>query len=305
MESDTTSKKVSFSILMANNNNASYIEEAIESVISQTYPNWELIIVDDSSKDNSKEVINKFLKNDRIKLLIHKRNQGYAASLRTAADNSSNNVLAILDADDRLHPKALEVMAKAYRDNPNYGFIYSTMWDCDAELKNCHVNDWIGPTIPDRSNIFKISISHFKTFTKNAYLKTNGFDPKQKKGVDKDIIFKLEEVTNLKYIDQPLYYYRMHIGGISQSKKHFKSDYFYYYAKLKAYKRRQDTRIPNLSKDEIYAEYYRIVVYRLRTLLKYLYKRFHLSIIAQLIYSSFPGLIVQLRSIFRILRIIL
>lgn len=300
MESDTTSKKVSFSILMANNNNVSYIEEAIESVISQTYPNWELIIVDDSSKDNSKEVISTYLKDDRIRLLVHEKNQGYAASLKTAADNASNNILAILDADDKLHPKALETMAKAYQENPNCGFIYSTMWDCDSELKNCRVNDWIGPTIPEKSNIFNISISHFKTFTRKAYLKTPGFDPKQKKSVDKDIIYKLEEITNLMYVDQPLYYYRWHTGGISQSKKHFKSDYYYYYAKLKAYKRRYHTTIPNLSKEEIYAEYYRIVIYRLRKFVGKFYK-LHLSIILKKFVNFSPTLYERFKSKIRFL----
>jgi len=304
MESNTPSKKVSFSILMANNNNANYIEEAIESVISQSYANWELIIVDDCSHDNSIEIIKRYLNDKRIKLINHKKNQGYGAALKTAAENASNNVLGILDADDKLHYTALEVMAKAYQENPNCGFIYSTMWDCDAELQNCQVNKWIGPTIPEKSNIYNTSISHFKTFTRTAYLKTPGFDPKQKKGVDKDIIFKLEEVTDLKYVDQPLYYYRQHTGGISQSQKHFKSDYYHYYAKLKAYKRRYNKEIPNLSKEEINAEYYRIVVYRLRKFLVRLYKKLNLSILTKMILNLLPTSIIQLKSKVQILKII-
>jgi len=55
------------SILMANYNNDKYISEAIESVVNQTYQNWELIIIDDSSTDSSVKLINKFLNNKKIK----------------------------------------------------------------------------------------------------------------------------------------------------------------------------------------------------------------------------------------------
>ena len=305
MQIEHKNKEISFSILMANYNNAKYIKEAIKSILSQTYSNWELIIVDDCSEDNSLEFINEYLSDPRIKLIIHEKNQGCGATKKTAADNASNDILGVLDADDKLHPTALAVMAKAYQDNPNCGLIYSTMWDCDSELKNCKVNTWIGPTIPEKSNIFKISISHFKTFSRNTYLKTLGFDPKQKKAVDKDIIFQLEEVTDLKYVNQPLYYYRQHTGGISQSNKHFKSDYYHYYAKLKAYKRRYNKKIPNLSKEEIYMEYYKMVIYRLRRFLIRIFRTLNLSVLIKSILNLLPASFIPLKSKGRILKIIL
>ena len=254
---------MSFSILMANFNNARFIKAAIKSVISQTYPYWELVIVDDCSTDNSIVVIHQLPKDDRIKIIRHERNQGYGGSLRTAAANASNDIIGIFDADDKLHEEALKIIADTYQKNPDYGFIYSTMWECDAQLKNCVKNKWIGYDIPKKTNIFKIKISHFKTFRRSAYLKTSGFDPDQKRAVDKDIIFKLEEVTDFKFLDIPLYYYRWHGKGISQSKSSFIPEYYHYLAKLKTYRRRLNTNIPNFTKKQIYFEYYRITFFKL------------------------------------------
>ena len=63
-----STQDISFSLLMTNYNNEKYIEEAINSVISQTYSNWELIIVDDCSTDNSIQIITPYLRNKKIKL---------------------------------------------------------------------------------------------------------------------------------------------------------------------------------------------------------------------------------------------
>ena len=71
MRDNTKSKPITFSILMANYNNSDNIEEAIQSVISQTYQHWKLIFVDDASTDNSIEIIKPYLKDNRIKLIIY------------------------------------------------------------------------------------------------------------------------------------------------------------------------------------------------------------------------------------------
>ena len=269
-------KKLCFSILMANYNNEIYIKEAIDSVLAQTYPHWELIIVDDHSDDNSIEVIKPFLK-DNIRLIKYTANIGYGGTLKTAADNANYDILGILDADDKLHEKALETMADAYRNNPNCGFIYSTMYDCDSNLENCLVNKMVGPTIPEKTNIFNIRVSHFKTFRRDLYKKTSGFDPNQKRAVDKDIIFKMEEVTKFKFIDTPLYYYRHHESGISQGKAEREAWIYHYIAKCKAYRRRLNKDIPNVSLQYLYFEYFKITFHRLNRIFKTLIRIFKTS----------------------------
>ena len=288
MKNSLISEKISFSILMANYNNAKYIKEAIKSVLSQSYPNWELIIVDDSSTDNSFEVIQPFLNDKRIKIICHKTNLGYGGTLRTAANNAENSIIGILDADDKLHSDSLKIMASAYQNNQDCGFIYSTMWSCDSELKNCQVVKWIGPVIPEKTNIFQSKISHFKTFRKELYEKTEGFDVNLKKIVDKDIIYKIEEVAKFKFINKPLYYYRHHEGGISQGKKKYPLRVYHYISKYNAYYRRLNTSIPNLSKGAIYIEYLELTFYKLISFIKYLYKFFNISRIFKLILNLFP-----------------
>ena len=124
-----------FSILMANYNNARYIKQAIESVLKQSSKNWELIIVDDDSTDNSLEIIRHYLKDKRIKLIKHKKNLGCGAAKRTCAKNAKGQILGILDPDDNLHKDYVKIMTKTHLDNPDYGLIYFLHYNCDANLK--------------------------------------------------------------------------------------------------------------------------------------------------------------------------
>ena len=255
-----STQDIRFSLLMANYNNAKYIEEAIDSVISQTYSNWELIIIDDCSTDNSIQIITPYLKNTKIKLIITNKNLGYSGALKTAITNASNEIIGIIDADDKLHINALEKIAEAYEKNPDYGFIYSMMWICDSELKNCKVCNWIKSIEPGDSMIFKSKVSHFKTFRLDMYKKTTGFNSKYiDVAVDVDIVLKLEEVTNFKFVNIPLYYYRVHSCGISQGKKNkYKAQIQGYITKNNAYIRRLNTNIPNISLKDLYLEYFLI-----------------------------------------------
>ncbi len=263
--------KISFSILMTNFNNGKYIKDAIQSVIDQIYLDWELIIVDDCSTDNSIAVIDQYSNNDKIKVIQHKKNLGYASSLITAIENASNKIIGILDSDDKLHEEALEIIYKIYQDIPKYGFVYTKMWNCNSSLQPYNIPSWIGPVIPEKSDIFNHRISHFRTFRKKDYLKTSGFDPKQKKAVDQDIIYKLEEVTQFKFIDKSLYYYRHHESGISQGKSSFQARIYHYIAKCKAYKRRLNSNIPNVILKDLYLEYYKITFHNMIKFLKYFY----------------------------------
>lgn len=87
------------SVLMANYNCAQYIKEAIDSILSQTYKEWELIIVDDCSTDNSLEIISQY-SDERIRLIISEKNEGLAVSLNKAIKVATGDFLARLDPDD-------------------------------------------------------------------------------------------------------------------------------------------------------------------------------------------------------------
>ena len=270
MSSYTSPKEYSFSVFIANYNNEKYLDTAINSVISQTYQNWELVIVDDGSTDNSLEVIKPYLKDKRIKLIALKENCGVGYSKKMGADNCQNDIIGVLDADDKIHEKTLEVIVEAYKNNPNCGFIYTSMYRCDSELKNCKIDKRVGEIIPPKTSLFNYKISMFRTFLREVYQKTNGYDPNLRAAVDRDIIYKLEEVTNFKFLNRPLYYYRKNEQGVSQGKNEYSALYQYYLARCKAYLRRLNTDIPNLKKSDIKLEYYKLKLYKvIRFLRKY------------------------------------
>ena len=288
MEDRIFSNKVSFSIIMANYNNAEFIEVAIKSVIAQTYPNWELIIVDDGSTDDSIERITPFLNDKRIRLIRNENNLGVGATKKKGVANSLNDVMGILDSDDKLHESALKTMMEAYQKYPEFGFIYSTCWGCDSELKNCNIVKWIGPIIPEKTCIFSSRISQFRTFRRETYQKTTGYNPRLKAAVDRDIYYKMEEITRFKFINVPLYYIRGHGKGISQGKNKFQARVYHYIAKLNAYKRRLNTNLPNLTKKDLYLEYYKITFNKIVIFTRLFYKFFRISNIVEFLFDKLP-----------------
>ena len=97
------------SVVMPVYNAESYLEEAIESVVSQTFKDFEFIIIDDGSSDNSLEIIKKFSKNDNRIFYISRENKGIIHSLNEGLNKSSGLYIARMDADDVSYPKRLEI----------------------------------------------------------------------------------------------------------------------------------------------------------------------------------------------------
>src|SRR5699024_6975354 len=90
-----------------------FIHEAIESVINQTYPNWEMIIVDDCSTDETTDIVKNYQqKDDRIKLIELEENSGSAVARNTAMDHATGRYLAFLDSDDLWTPEKLDKQLK-------------------------------------------------------------------------------------------------------------------------------------------------------------------------------------------------
>ncbi len=123
------------SILIANYNYEKYIGETLESVLSQTYPNFEAIVCDDGSKDNSCELIEAYVqKNSRIKL-IRQQNGGVASALNTAYRGSSGEIVCLLDADDVWMPDKLQKVVEAFQSDPKGGFVIDNLITIDGDSK--------------------------------------------------------------------------------------------------------------------------------------------------------------------------
>lgn len=251
-----------FSIIVASYNNGKYIAECLDSLIQQTYPNIEIIVVDDASTDNSVEVIRELTsKHKNIKYHFKKKNRGVGHTKFTGAKMASGTLIGTIGADDKLENKAIELMVEAHAVLKNAGLIYSTLYFCNHKLEIQQINKDIkaipkGETYLSWEKSTSGTISGFRTMKRTFYEKTEGFSPYFKKAVDRDIIFKMEEVAATWFLNAPLYYYRLHDFNISRNKNAWQAKLWEVRAKEKAYYRRLGTNIPNITKQDVMREYY-------------------------------------------------
>ncbi len=126
-------KKVS--IITPVYNSGEYIYDTINSVLAQTYTNWEMIIVDDCSTDNTRQIAECFCKKDeRIKLIKHTKNQGVATARNTALENASGEYIAFLDGDDLWSEKKLEKQV-AFMEENGYVLTYTAYQKFSSDSK--------------------------------------------------------------------------------------------------------------------------------------------------------------------------
>lgn len=112
------------SIIMPSYNTAKYICESIESVMSQTYKNWELIIVDDCSTDDTDSIVAHYLSDKRINYIKNEKNSGAAVSRNRALREAKGRWIAFLDSDDLWMPDKLEEADQLYGEEWVLLFIY-------------------------------------------------------------------------------------------------------------------------------------------------------------------------------------
>lgn len=121
------------SIITPSYNTALFIRETIESVITQTYKAWEMIIIDDNSSDNSVEVIENLIiekQLDKVLLLKNKQNLGAAYSRNLAIRRAKGRWIAFLDSDDLWEPRKLELQIQFMKEN-NFSFSYTPYQEID------------------------------------------------------------------------------------------------------------------------------------------------------------------------------
>ena len=214
-----------FSILIAQYNNGQYFKECFDSIVSQSYTDWEVIIVDDSSTDDSVAVIKDIiLGDDRFKLYENEVNKGCGYTKGRCMDFASGEICGYLDPDDALYPEALEKSVKAYQKNPEIVATYSRMMMCN---ENMIPDKTFSQTKKVDNNPYffncPVQFAHFFTFKKAIYDKTQGINPQLSSAVDQDLYLKILDHGDPAFIDEDLYKYRLHSQGISQFKSKSKA----------------------------------------------------------------------------------
>ncbi len=147
------------SIIMPSYNTGKYIKASIDSIIAQTYKNWELIIIDDCSADNSNDIILSY-NEPRIRLLKNKTNLGAALSRNSGLREAAGKYITFIDSDDIWVPEKLEKQIKYIKQN-DYAFIFS-------DYRICFNGKWenvirTAPDIVDKKMIYRYC--YFSTIT--------------------------------------------------------------------------------------------------------------------------------------------
>lgn len=209
------------SIMMPAFNAEKYICEAIESVLRQTYSNWELIVVDDGSLDTTAELVSRF--NDPRIQIIRKSNGGESTARNAALEVMQGEIVAFLDADDLFRPSHLEVAVEYLKAHPEHDGVYTDGFYCTQEGKIIKplsserrgpFEGWIFPELVRASDVFGPPICVVLR-RRLIHERNILFDPEIVIGPDWDFMTRIAETAYFGYIDQRTCLYRVHKTNIT------------------------------------------------------------------------------------------
>ncbi len=204
------------SIVMPSYNTAEYIGESIKSVQDQTYTNWELLIVDDCSTDNTDDVVKAYLSDSRIRYIKNENNSGAAISRNRALREAKGKWIAFLDSDDLWEPQKLEKQIKFMEEN-GYAFTYT---DYMIQLNG----QWLpyvydGPMVVNRRKMY--DYCYFSTITVMYDREKIGLVQiaDLRKNNDYAMWLQIIEKSNCYRLPEVLSYYVKHEGSVSSGSK--------------------------------------------------------------------------------------
>lgn len=190
-------------------NNIHDIDTAIKSVIQQTFPSWELIIVDDASTDGTPDHIQSTYKDPRIFLHRMNVNSGSGSCRNFAISQSRGKYVAVLDADDECLPERLRRQVEVLDADPSTAVVASQVLE---------FGNWGGPLLGKwpttetgvrrRQQANKMPVAHPSVMFKKTCLEAvGGYDPACRRAQDFALFLKLKD-AHIKCIDEPLVKYR-------------------------------------------------------------------------------------------------
>lgn len=204
------------SIIMPSYNTAKFIKETVDSVLSQTYTNWELIIVDDCSTDNTDEIVSQF-EDGRIKYIKNEKNSGAAVSRNRALREAKGKWIAFLDSDDLWEKDKLSKQI-AFMKNNGYKFSYTAYEEIDeaSNLLNVTVS---GPKKITKAGMYNYCWPGCLTVMYDAEFVGLVQISDLKKNNDYAMWLKVIEKADCYLLDETLAKYRIRSGSISRHSK--------------------------------------------------------------------------------------
>ncbi len=203
------------SLVITTYNRQRYLKAAIESALSQTRGDFELLIWDDGSTDGSVGITQEYAKRDQRVRVVAAKHRGRVQALKSAIAQTTGRYIAWVDSDDLLAPAALKETAAVLDAQPEVGFVYTDYLDMEEGGRvrgygaRCHI-----PYSKERL-LLDFMTFHFRLIRRTVFEQVGGLDESVPWAEDYDLCLKLSEVTQVRHIKKPLYYYRCHPQSIS------------------------------------------------------------------------------------------
>jgi glycosyltransferase involved in cell wall biosynthesis len=208
------------SLIISAYNRAKYISAAIKSVLNQTRGDFELIVRDDGSTDDSLAIAQATARGDRRVRVISGENLGQPLSINHAAALASAPYFGWVDSDDMLAENALKETAAILDAHPNVGLVYTDYLNIDETAT------LLGPGRRSKTPYTKDRLLidfmtfHFRLMRRELFDKAGQLDGNFRYAEDYDLCLKLSELTQFHHVQKPLYMYRVHADSISQRSRH-------------------------------------------------------------------------------------
>ena len=207
---------------MAAHNSMPYLAEAIESILAQSFGDFEFLIVNDGSSDDSGEMIDAYAAKDSRIRAIHQDNRGFVASLNRMIDEASSNWIARMDSDDIALPTRFAIQWDWLQAHPDYGVLGTAIQEIDAEgrlLDTFRPVPFSHEAMMDKAATGPL-VHHFSAMMRRDVVQSvGGYHAAFKHCEDYDLWLRLLDVTRLANLPDVLMLYRRHEAQVTESNR--------------------------------------------------------------------------------------
>lgn len=218
------------SIIVPCYNQAQYLDECLQSVLEQTYPHWECIIVNDGSPDDTKVVAQEWLDKDSRFRYLQTINKGVSNARNIGIEKANGVFILPLDADDRIGQKYLELSMDAFENNTQLKLVYAR-----AEKFGDEFGEWILEPFTLEKLLMKNMIYSSSIFKKSDWEIVKGYDINMVSGLEdwEFWIALLKNGGDVFLLDEVLFYYRVKKSSRQSDLKPEEQYYLYDYISIK------------------------------------------------------------------------
>lgn len=210
------------SVIVPAYNRVKYIEETVNSVLGQSYPDIEIIVVDDGSTDGTFELLETFFRRGDIVLLSHadRENRGQSASINVGLRKACGDFVAILDSDDYYARNSIQILVDAISQDCSVGMVYGSGEAVDSEGRflgyRTLPKDHVADGDPNRLLLDCYIALPGGALTRSAVFDAVGeFEETFRASQDHDMALRIFEATQVRFICDVIFYYRKHSEAIS------------------------------------------------------------------------------------------